>query len=580
MKEENKVEVGNVDNSSTQVSQPDKNDINMAFKNRRRFDRIKSFVKKVLLICFIVAGYLYLKYAPKEQQVVEEFPFDENVVTYGDISVAVEGDGVITANSIYNIVPKVTGEILKDYVEPGKFVNKDDILYVIDSKDINNSINQASYGVQQSNVAISQAQSAYNNIANQISDLKIYSNSDGYVENLKIAEGGYVNAMSPVCDIIEKNAYEVTLQFKTAVARNVAVGNRVSVFFIDYVSYIDGEVTKVSDSTSLSNMGAQVTDVTIRINTPGYSIQGAKVEATIFLNDGTQIQSLNNSYVSAKNATVVLSDSTGTVKELLVENGSFVHKGDLIAMLENSNLNKQLSDAKLSIDNAQISKKNAENNLSTTRKQLDNYYITSPISGKIVFKNNKVGDVISSYQQTTSNIMAIVADVSTMKFEMQIDELDITKIKVGQEVVVTIEALENKEFMGKVSNINTIGQNIGGNTNYTIVIEIPGTEEIYSGMTADASVKVAEKDNVLIVPLNAVRKGDVVYKKSSDTEYKDEDEAVPKGYEKVKVEIGLNNSKFAEIISGVSSGDIVLTDKMKESGKFNMQNLANMMREN
>ena len=106
-----------------------------------------------------------------------------------------------------------------------------------------------------------------------------------------------------------------------------------------------------------------------------------------------------------------------------LDNGSYVHEGDLIAELENSNLNTQLDNAKLNIDNAQISKRNAENNLSSSRKQLDNYNITSPISGKIVFKNLKKGDVISTYQQNASNIMAIVADVSTMKFEMQVDEL-------------------------------------------------------------------------------------------------------------------------------------------------------------
>lgn len=556
------------------------NDVNKMFKNRRRKEKIKKYLKRGAIIGGILALYFYSKLkgsAPEEQK---SFDFDENKVEYGTVSVTVAGDGVITANSIYTIVPKVTGEILQDYVIANSDVKKGEILYVIDSKDVNSTINQASLGVKQTDLSISQAQQSYDSILKQINDLKIYATADGYIENLILSEGSYVGAMTPVCDINEKNVYEVVLQYRTATAKDIMIGDRVSVFFLDYIYYVDGKVTKVSDSTSLNNMGAQVTEVTVEVETTGYSVQNAKVEGTIFLGNGTQIASINNSILTAKNSTVVVSDSTGTVKELYVENGSYVHKGDLIATLENSNLNTQLDSAKLSIDNALLAKKNAQNSLSGTRQQLDNYYITSPIDGRIVYKNYKKGDVISTYQQNASGIMAIVADVSVMKFEMQIDELDITKIKLGQEVEVKIEALDNKIFEGKVSNINIIGNNIGGTTNYTIEVELPGNDEIYSGMTVDAKVAVIEKENVLRVPLTAIRKGDVVYKKSADELYQDSDTDVPQGYEKIKVEMGINNSDYVEIISGLSSGDIVLTDKVKESGTFSMENLTTMMMEN
>ena len=551
------------------VENKNSNNVNEMFKSKLKKEKTKKMVKKVVIIGIIAVLFLYSKFSKKQQVEEKVFDFDENVVGYGEVNVVVEGDGVITANSIYNIVPKVTGEILQDYVETNKDVKKGELLYVIDSKDVSNSINQASLGVQQSNVSINQAQSNYNTIQNQINDLKIYA-----------SEGGYVSSMSAVCDINELNVYEVTLQYRTATAKNIQIGDRVSLFYLDYIEYIDGYVSKISDSTNLTAMGAQVTEVTVRVETSGYSIQNARVEGTIFLSDGTQIVSINNAYISAKSSSVVVSDSTGTVKTLYVENGSYVHEGDLIAELENSNLNTQLNNAQLNIDNAKISKRNAENTLSTTRKQLDNYNITSPITGRIVFKNSKKGDVISNYQQASSNVMAIVADVSVMKFEMLVDELDIKKIQVGQEVVVSIEALDKKEFVGTVSNINIIGVNAAGTTNYTVIIEIPGNDEIYSGMTVDAKIVIAEKDNALRVPLTAVRKGNVVYKKSQDAEYQDEDANVPQGYEKVQVELGLNSDDYIEVLSGLKSGDIVLTDKVKESGTFSMENLATMMREN
>jgi len=557
-----------------------KNDLGKMLLVKNRKGKMKKIVKKVAIIAVIIAIFAYFKFAPKKQTMEDEFNFEEKVAEIGSVNVTVEGDGTIIANSIYHITPKVTGEILSDNVVLNEYVNKGDVLYVIDSKDIDSTINQASLGIDQSNVALEQAQSNYNTVQDQINDLKIYATADGYIENLKIDNGTFVNSMTQICNINEKNTYEVTLQFRTSNAKDIAIGNRASLFYKDYFTTIDGVVSKISDSTGLQNNGAQATDVTIKVETTGYNIQNARVSGTIYTTTGLTLTSMNEGYVNVINSDVVVANSSGVVKELYVDNGSYVHKGDLIAILENTNLNTQLDSAGISIKNAQVSKKNAQNGLETTKKQLDNYVITSPITGKVVYKNNKKGDVISSYQQTTNNIMATIADTSVMKFEMQVDELDISKIKVGQEVIVSVEALDNKEFIGKVANINTIGNSVAGMTNYTVLIEIPENDEIYSGMTVDGKIKIVEKDNVLRVPLMAVRKGDVVYKKVADTEYQDDDIQVPKGYEKVKVEIGLNNDEYIEILSGLSSGDIVLIDKVNDSGTLEMEKLRNMMMEN
>ena len=561
-------------------SNENKKDLNQELKNKARRGRIKKIIKKVLIVAVIIAIFLMFRNGSKPVSGDNSFDFEEKNVAYGNINVMVEGDGVITANSIYNITPKVTGEILQDYVTVNEYVNKGDLLYVIDSKDINSTINQANIGVKQSNVAIEQAETSLNTVKDQINDLKIYASASGYISNLRIDKGSYVTAMSQVCNISEKNTYEVTLEFLSSSAKNAKVGDKVTLFFKDYFTSQEGTVSKIADSTIMKSNGAQVTNITVKVETTGYSVQNARVNGTLHLSTGQNILSDNEAYISNVSSDVVISNGTGVVKEMHVEEGSYVHNGDLIAVLENSNLNTQLDNAQISVKNAQISKENAQNSLNSTQKQLDNYNITSPISGKIVYKNAKLGDVISTYQQSTSNVMATVADVSVLKFDMQVDELDISKIKVGQNVIISVEALDNKEFAGNVSNVNLIGTNINGMTNYIVTIEVPGNDEIYSGMTVDAKINVANAENVLTVPLTAVRKGNVVYKKNVNAEYQDNDVSVPKGYEKVSVEIGLSDSDNIEIISGLSSGDIVLVDKVNESGKFELENLRNMMKEN
>ena len=584
----------NQDNVQASNSATNKININDVFKSRKRSQKIKRIIKNVLLVLCVVLLLAFCSMKPQNLEATNQFNYEEATAEYGDIDVRITGDGVIEANSIYTITPKVTGEILEDYVELDSFVEKGDLLYVIDSKDVNSSINQASIAVEQSNnsvnqasIAIEQSKLNYDNLMSQLDDLKIYASSTGYISNLKIEKGSYVNAMSSICNIEEKNAFEVTLEFRTSNAKDIKIGNRAQLFYLDHFDYVDAYVTKVADSTSLFSQGAQVTEVTLRVDTTGYSISNARVEGTIFLDGGLELKSVNEAYVGSVSADVVVANSSGIVKEKLVDNGVFVNKGDLIAILENENLNNQIDSAKMSIQNAEVTAKNAQssrksaiNGFNSSKLQLDNYNITSPISGKIVYKNAKKGDVISTYQKASSNAMVTIADLSVLKFDMQIDELDITKIKVGQEVVVTIEALDNKEFIGRVANINTIGVSAAGTTSYTIVVEVPESEEIYSGMTVDAEIKVANKQNVLRVPLTAVRKGDVVYKKSANSEYQDSDLSVPKGYEKAKVQVGLNSNDYIEITSGLSKGDVVLVDKQKSSGVFSMENMMTMMQEN
>ena len=599
-------ETNNVQINTSQSSK--KIDINTQFQNKRKMDKIKRIVKKVFIVIFVVALLAFCSRKGPNPDDVKEFNYDEVKVGYGDVNVTVIGDGVIEANSIYQITPKVTGEILKDYTEVDQYVEKGDLLFVIDSKDVNssinqaaiaveqtnNSINQASIAVEQSNVSLEQSKLNYKNLQTQLEDLKIYASSNGYIQNLRIDKGSYVNAMTEVCEISEKNAFEVTLEFRTSNAKDISIGNKASLFFLDHFSYVDAYVTKISDSTNLFEQGAQVTNITLRVDTTGYSIQNARVEGIIYLNSGLELRSVNQAYVSTVSSDVVVANSSGIVKEKYVDEGSYVHEGDMIALLENTSLNTQIDNAEMNIKNAEMgiknaevtkqnaesSRKNAQNSLNQSKLQLDNYNITAPISGKIVFKNVKEGDVISAYQKTNSNVLLTIADLSVMKFNVSVDELDITKVKVGQEVKVTIEALENKEFVGTVSNINTIGINTAGTTNYDVTIEIPGSEEIYSGMTVDAEIKIADKENVLRAPLTSIREGDVVYRKVKDAEFKDADSKVPQGYEKVDVKLGLNSDEYVEILSGLSSGDVILVDKNKSSGVFSMETLSTMMMEN
>ncbi len=533
-------------------------------EKKRRIEKLKKKKgkKKLLLILLVLVTIFFANGLLKgdKRQVNAKFDYEKVVADIGDIEVVVEGKGTIEENSVYNILPAVNGEIIEDYVEVGKIVNKDDLLYVIDSDDLAASLSTAKLGVEQATIN-------YNNIKKQINDLKIVANDNGYVSDLTATKGAYITTTMSICNLVETNQYEVVLQFMNAAASQIRVGNKATLTYMSYMTTIDGVVTIVSDRTFLLADGSQVSEVTIRVETTGYGLNNAIVKGAIYTDFGTTVTSANTAPMTGVTNNIVKAKSSGTVQAVHVKNGDYVTKGTVIATLENVDLTTALS-------NADIALKNANNSLSNVEKQLENYYITSPITGTIAYKNNKLGDIISNFQSTTSKVMVTVVDSSVKKFEMQVDELDIAKVKVGQDVIITIDALGGKEYVGKVTNINTIGQAVAGITSYTVTVELENTPEIYAGMNVDADIQITSVQNVLRVPLSAVRKGNVVYRKVTNETYQDEDSSVPMGYEKVKVEIGQNNSDYIEIVTGLKEGDIVLIDKLTQSGILDFSHIA------
>ena len=533
-------------------------------EKKRRIEKLKKKKNRKKIILFLlILVVLFVVNGPlkgDKDQVNAKFDYEKVVADIGDIEVIVEGKGVVEENSVYNISPSVNGEIVEDYVEVGQMVNKDDLLYVIDSDDIQASISTAKLAVEQANIS-------YNNIQKQIKDLKIVANDSGYVSDLTVTKGAYITTNSPICNLVETNQYEVVLQFMNAAASQIRVGNKATLTYMSYLTTIDGTVTNVSDRTFLRDDGSQVSEVTIRVSTTGYGLNNAIVKGEVYTDIGTTITSANTAPMTGVTNNMVKAKSTGTVQEVHVKNGDYVERGTVIVTLENVDLATSLS-------NAEIALKNAKNSLTNVEKQLDNYNIKSPITGMVAYKNNKLGDIISNFQSTTSKVMVTIVDNSVKKFAMEVDELDIAKVKVGQDVIITIDALDGKEYAGKVSNINTIGQSVAGITSYTVTVELENAPEIYAGMNVDADIQITSIKDVMRVPLSAVRKGNVVYKKVADETYQDEDSSVPMGYQKVKVEIGQNNSDYIEIISGIEAGDTVLIDKLTQSGILDFSNMA------
>jgi HlyD family secretion protein len=154
--------------------------------------------------------------------------------------------------------------------------------------------------------------------------------------------------------------------------------------------------------------------------------------------------------------------------------------------------------------------------------------------------------------------MAVIADMSELSFTINVDELDIAKVKAGQNAIVTVDALAGQAFSGVVDNVGILGTSSNGVTTYPVKVRLEQTEGLWPGMNATATIVVDSVSDVLMIPITAVSRGSLALVKGAvAAEGVDQGEA-PDGAAYARIETGLNNESFIEVRNGLSEGDVVL----------------------
>ncbi|HHY46084.1 MAG TPA: efflux RND transporter periplasmic adaptor subunit [Firmicutes bacterium] len=193
----------------------------------------------------------------------------------------------------------------------------------------------------------------------------------------------------------------------------------------------------------------------------------------------------------------------------------------------------------------------AEANLDSIRSQVNSLTATAPIDGTVTDIKVQVGDVV---KEETS--LAVIADLTKMKAVIPVNEIDIPKIAPGQQVLITLDALPGQRFQGKVSSVGYEGQIKDNIVTYEVTASIPNPGgKLRGGMTADVTVVLQSKENVLVVPIEALqeRRGQTIVLVPGDD-----------GPTRRPVRVGLRNDSVAEIVDGLSLGDRVLVRRVNQ----------------
>ena len=177
-------------------------------------------------------------------------------------------------------------------------------------------------------------------------------------------------------------------------------------------------------------------------------------------------------------------------------------------------LASQLEATKHTLTAAKLNLKVLEHNLEAADARIDqaeealNYTtIVSPIDGTVTRLNAEVGEmVMTGTMNNAGTVIMEVGDLSEMLVVAQVDEADVGKLAVGQKARVHIQAWPNKIFDGEVRTVALSHKFSNQGTKYyeTEVLLVDPNEQVFTGMTADVDIAVAQHDEVVIVPSQAV----------------------------------------------------------------------------
>ncbi|MEA1965583.1 MAG: efflux RND transporter periplasmic adaptor subunit [Candidatus Aerophobetes bacterium] len=276
-------------------------------------------------------------------------------------------------------------------------------------------------------------------------------------------------------------------------------------------------------------------------------------------------------FLSARASVDLKASKSGTIEELLVEEGDTVKGGQVLARFEDEEekvslvrAENALKDAQLELESARVSRastseiqrrerevKEKKLEVALAEKELKDTVLTAPFSGIVSKVYVEEGELAAGESLSSSREILRLVDTSSLFVEVNVDEVDIAQVREGQRVKVSVDAYPDEIFRGKVVSICPETTTISG----LVVVEVKvklqeANPKLKSGFTASADIVVAEAKDVIILPVEEVKeKGG----RHLVTVLQDGKPA-PR-----EVKAGISDGAYVEIKSGLQEGELVLS---------------------
>jgi len=468
----------------------------------------------------------------------------------GTIISSVSGSGQISASNQVDIKPKASGDLIYLGIQNGQTVKAGTLIAELDSTDAQKAVRDAEASLQSAQLNLEKTQGPAGapvpkNEQDAIDNLKkAYDDGFSAVSNAFLDLPAIMTGLNNMLFTADKNlnnqwpvdyfsdsvqAYnENAIQYKNETNTKYKTAKKeYDQNFQDYNS-----TSRFSDTAAIEALITESYNTTKDISE---AIKSAN-NLILFYENQISLQGLKPQPVADTDLTS-LNNYTGKLNS---------HLTNLLNIQNTIKDDKDaITNAGLDVQTQQLSLQQQINSLADAKTNLANYYVYAPFDGIVAKVDVQKGDSVSS----GTTLATIITKQLTA--EIPLNEVDVAKIKIGQKVTLTFDAVDNLTMTGEVAEIDTIGTVSQGVVTYNAKIVFDTQDaRVKIGMSVNAAIITDVKQNTIVVANSAV-------KQQNGASYV---QVLVNGMPQIKdVETGLVNDTDTEIISGISEGDLVIT---------------------
>ena len=509
-------------------------------KNNRRSTKLSPRqIKKLIIIAVLAAAVITGLLLFLRKRVSDQFAGSSGTevssaaVTAGSISTSVYGSGRLSDDDVEQLDIPSGVELEKIYVSLGDRISEGDILASVKMSSVLSAMSDISDELDSLDEQISSA-------AGSSSDSYISSSVSGRVKKV------YAEPGDSVASVMYEHGALALISLDGYMAVDIENG---TLSAGDSVTVTASDGKRYSGTVSAAGDGTATVLVTDNGTVYGDSVT-AEDENGNTLGSGTL-------YIHDELKAV---GYTGRVSYVYVSGNSYVYSGSsLMALTDTANTAGYQS---------LLSQREEKEE---TLQQLIRIYkegaLYSTLSGTVKVINATDSETSESSSASSSDGQYIsISPDKTMSMSVSVDESEILSVSIGQKASVTIDSIDGETFSGTVTAIDKAGTSSSGVTTYTAGISIDKTDAMLSGMSASATIMINGVENALLIPVDALN-----MTSSSYYVYTSYDESTGELGGMKEVTVGITNSNYAEITSGLSVGDTVYyIEKQTESFGFGM----------
>ncbi|MGM9639488.1 MAG: efflux RND transporter periplasmic adaptor subunit [Butyricicoccaceae bacterium] len=505
----------------------------------------KTLILVVTILLLVTAFGLYRLFFAQEERIEIT-----GTTTFGFLNEAIEGSGTTTPAD--SVSYEINGTVLEWLVATGDQVNEGDLLYVLDSSEVEDEILEYEVELEDLYEQLSDLQES---IASQ----NVTAPFSGRIQDIRVEAADQVQSGTTLATLVDDSYMKATLYFSYAYESDIQTGMTVTASVPDQMLNLSGTVTDVRYVDYVTTEGMKCFAVTIRIENPGSLAEGTSVSCWVDGANGA-IYPATDANLAYDNYEVITAGATGELTSVNVVDYQRVSAGQTMFRIDASGYETQMETIQKQIENY-------EEKIADAQETIDTEYTRySDISGKVV------SAAYSTNRMTGSDIGSVVIyNQDSMQISINVDELDADYLTEGMDVrVYRTTSSKTVDYPATLTylSLEATSGNSGVST-FAATITIDSAGELSSGVTVYYSIDTSGNssgvsEETVLAPVSALASYDDGYYLLVQSETKPENTIdpaqaggsiteYPKGYYAVPVEVGDFNETYVQILSGVEA---------------------------